>query len=145
VQQAGDNHDWRLRVAPILAAIRILAPVEPSKHLVKGAQMGLDSSDTLPAGISYEDAYAAIRTWYQAHVDRYAMDPQWGGYPAESKAYIESLPAPGQATLADIKTTLHRVLTGGLEWGYHQSDGRFKMAAYAQAAFEAAGDDPFAG
>lgn len=48
--------------------------------------MGLDSSDPLPGGISYEDAYAAIRSWYQANVDRYAMDPQRGRYAAESKA-----------------------------------------------------------
>ena len=107
--------------------------------------MSLDSSDLLPDGISYEDAYAAIRTWYQANVDRYAMDPQRGRYAAESKSYIESLPAPDQATLDDIKTTLHHVLADGLEWGYHESDGRFKMAAYAQAAFEAAGTNPFAG
>ena len=107
--------------------------------------MGLDSSDPLPDGISYEDAYAAIRAWYQANADRCAMDPQRGRYAAESKAYIESLPAPDQATLDDIKNTLRQVLAGGLEWAYHESDGRFKMAAYAQAAFEAAGTNPFAG
>ena len=110
--------------------------------------MGLDSSDPLPDGISYKDAYTAIRTWYQANVDRYAMDPidpQKGQYAADSKAYVESLPAPPQATLDQIKDTLSRVLAKDLEWGYHESDGRFKMAAYAHAAFEAAGEDPFAG
>lgn len=106
--------------------------------------MGLGSSDLLPDGISYKDAYAAIRTWYQANVDRYAMNPQRGRYAAESRAYIESCPTPDQATLDDIKKTLRQVLAGGLEWGYHESDGRFKMAAYAQAAFKAAGEDPFA-
>ena len=107
--------------------------------------MGLDPSDPLPDRISCEDAYAAIRTWYQANVDRYAMDLQKAQHVVASKSYVESLPMPDQATPDDIKNTLRQVLVGDLEWGYHESDGRFKMAAYAQAAFEAAGADPFAG
>jgi hypothetical protein len=106
--------------------------------------MGLDSSDPLPIGISYEDAYAAIRSWYQANVSRLAMDQERGRYPAESKAYVDGLPAPDRATPNDIRQALRHVLAGGLEWGYHESDGRFKMAAYAHAAFAAAGEDPFA-
>jgi hypothetical protein len=66
-----------------------------------------------------------------------------GQHAANSKVYIESLPAPPQATLDTIKDTLRRVLADDLEWGYHESDGQFKMAAYAHAAFEAAGANPF--
>jgi hypothetical protein len=107
--------------------------------------MGLDSTDPLPDGISIKDAYAAIRTWYQANVDVCASDPQRGQYAAESKAYVESLPPPDQATQEEMEDLLRRVLSRDLEWAYHQSDGRYKMAAYAHAAFQTAGVNPFGG
>jgi hypothetical protein len=105
--------------------------------------MGLNSSDALPTDISFEDAYAAIRSWYQANVDRFASDPERGHFPARSKAYIESLPSPSEAAPSVIRQVLRHVIAGDLEWGYHESDGQFKMAAYAHAAFDAAGVDPF--
>jgi hypothetical protein len=43
-----------------------------------------------------------------------------------------------------MEDTLRRVLSRDLEWAYHESDGRFKMAAYAHAAFETVGVNPFA-
>jgi hypothetical protein len=107
--------------------------------------MGLAPDDRLPEGISIRDAYAAIRIWYQANVDLYAVDPQRGDYVVESKAYIESLPPPEQWTREAMEDTLQRVLSRDLEWGYHESDGKFKMAAYAHAAFATAGINPFGG
>ena len=39
--------------------------------------------------------------------------------------------------------TLRRVLSRDLEWAYHESDGAYKMAAYAFAGLETAGEEPF--
>jgi hypothetical protein len=105
--------------------------------------LGLYEDDLQPAGISFEDAYGAIRAWYQGHVDGAAQDPQRGHHAVASKAYIESLAPPDQASRGDIEDTLRRVLSADLEWGYHESDGQYKMAAYAHAAFDAAGVNPF--
>jgi hypothetical protein len=104
--------------------------------------MGLDSDDERPDGISIEDAYKAIRSWYRANVDSYASDPQRGRYATDSKVYIESLPPRDRATPSEMEDTLLRVLSRDLERAYHLSDGQFKMAAYAQAAFETAGRSP---
>jgi hypothetical protein len=106
--------------------------------------MALNRDDPRPDGISIKDAYAAIRAWYQANVDIYASDPQRGHHAVASKAYIESLLASDRATQKEMEDTLRRVLADDLEWAYHESDGRFKMAAYAEAAFETAGVNPFA-
>ncbi len=106
--------------------------------------MALDTDDQLPDGISVKDAYAAVRAWYQANVNRLIAEGQRGSYPAAAKAYIESLPAPDSASESAMRNCLRQVLVGELEFGYHDSDGKFKMAAYAQAAFDAAGEDPFA-
>ena len=107
------------------------------------AAVGLNENDARPEGISVRDAYAAVRVWYQGNVDRFAEDPRRGRYAAEAKAYIQALPAPDEATLAQMQNTLRRVLSSDIEWGYHETDGQYKMAAYAFAAFEAAGVEPF--
>ena len=106
--------------------------------------MALDTDDQLPEGISFKDAYAAVRAWYQANVDRLAAEGQRGPYPAAAKAYVESLPAPDDASESVMRNCLREVLCGELEFGYHDSDGKYKMAAYAHAAFDAVGKDPFA-
>jgi hypothetical protein len=77
--------------------------------------MGLDSDDERPDGISIEDAYKAIRSWYQANVDSYASDPQRGRYATDSKVYIESLPPRDRATRSEMEDTLLRVLSRDLE------------------------------
>jgi hypothetical protein len=105
--------------------------------------MGLNSDDPMPEGITFNDAYAAIRTWYQANVDRYAADEHAGAYAAAAKQYVNTLPPATSASEDEMRDCLRRVIAADLEWGYHCSDGSYKMAAYAHAAFEAAGEDPF--
>jgi len=103
--------------------------------------MALSKTDKRPAGISLSDAYAAIRDWYRNHPDpaqcserRYSPD-----YAQSSARLITALP-PAEG-LADVEkiAVLCEVIRGHLEWAYHQSDGRYKMAAYAQAALETLG------
>src|SRR5438309_12027973 len=98
--------------------------------------MSAASEDPRLATMSSRDAYATIRAWYQANVEMCAADPQLRPHALASKGYVESLPPPEQATQAGIEDTLRRVLSGDREWGYHKSDGDFKMAAYAHAGFE---------
>ena len=102
--------------------------------------MGLLSSDRVPAGISVADAYSAIRVWYQnnvARVDAYADD-----YGRRSSALVRALPATSTLSDVELRAVLREVLGGYLEWGYHESDGKYKMAAYAHAALEMSGIDP---
>src|SRR5437773_12140817 len=91
--------------------------------------MGLDSTDPRPQGISARDAYAAIWTWYQANFGR---DKRHDKYAIESKAYVQSMPKPDIASEKDMFDAFRQVLSGKLEWAYHASDGKYKMAAYAE-------------
>jgi hypothetical protein len=103
--------------------------------------MSLNADDPLPMGISLMDAYAAIRSWYQANIDRLAADPNRGVYPKAATPYVRAMPARELVTDDEILDTFRRVLAGSLEFGYHASDGSYKMAAYALAASKAAGID----
>jgi len=105
--------------------------------------VGLDPNDSLPEGISFKDAYAAVRAWYQANVDDLAADERRGSYAEGARQFILSRPAPEDASEAEMKDVLRRVLSRDLEFAYHDSDGNYKMAAYAHAAFDAAGENPF--
>jgi hypothetical protein len=99
--------------------------------------MGLSRSDPKPNNISIVDAYSAIRTWYQAHV----ADAERGesDYGRRSAELIRHLPAAPELSDLEQRAVLREVVCALLEWGYHRSDGRFKMAAYAHAALDAAG------
>ena len=101
--------------------------------------MGLSSDDARPVGMAPRDAYAAIRSWYQANIDRLAADPDRGMSARAAKGYIASMPAPEGVTPDEIADACRRVISGNLEFAYHDSDERYKMAAYAFAALDAAG------
>jgi len=105
--------------------------------------MGLNSDDPRPVGISIRDAYHAIRAWYQANVD-FDNDPQMAEHAAASKAYVLSLPSAERATRDEMIDALRRVIYRDLEWAYHQSDAKYKMAAYAEAAFKTEAVSPIA-
>lgn len=106
--------------------------------------VGLSSDDARPVGIALQDAYAAVRGWYQANVARLATDPTRGIHAAAAKTFVASMPAPQNASREEVIDTFRRVIAGDLEWAYHESDGQYKMAAYAWAACDAAGIDPSA-
>jgi hypothetical protein len=105
--------------------------------------MGLNLDDPMPEGITFRDAYTAILGWYQANVGRYAADERAGDHAAAAKQYVDALPPAASASEDEMRDCFRRVIAGDLEWGYHCSDGRYKMAAYAEAAFDAAGEKPF--
>jgi hypothetical protein len=97
--------------------------------------MGLLAEDKKPEGISLEDAYTAIRNWYQAHSDliRGGTDE----YRARSKELILQLPEASALDELELRAVVTEVLMGLLEWGYHEADDKYKMGAYAHAALEA--------
>jgi len=101
--------------------------------------MGLSKDDARPVGMAPRDAYAAIRAWYRANIDRLAADPDRGAIAKAAMDYIASMPAPDSATPDQLADACRRVISGNLEFAYHDSDGRYKMAAYAFAALDAAG------
>jgi hypothetical protein len=91
--------------------------------------MALNPEDPIPTGISAADSYSRIRDWYQANVER--IQSRDGDYAKKSVAYIRAMSV--SPTSEQMQDTFKQVLTGLLEWAYHESDGKYKMAAYARA------------
>jgi hypothetical protein len=98
--------------------------------------MGLGPEDKLPEGITLAKAYRAIRTWYQTHTDLIRGSTE--EYRARSKKLIDALPPANKLDELELRAVLLEVIMGLLEWGYHDSDGAYKMGAYAHAALDAA-------
>jgi len=65
-----------------------------------------------------------------------AGDPE---YAKRSKELIGALPPAPKLNDLEIRAVLGEVIYGYLEWAYHETDGQYKMAAYAHGALEAAG------
>lgn len=96
--------------------------------------MALDLEDQRPTGLSAQERYTRIRTWYQANVSRFAAQPgDRSEHARRSVDYVRGLPASDSASLAQIEAVFNEVQAGRLEWAYHESDGQYKMAAYAGA------------
>lgn len=98
--------------------------------------MGLPNDDPVPTEITLRDAYSKIREWYQGHAGRDSNPHAEASLPL-----IDALPAADQLSELEIRAVLAEVIMGKLEWGYHQSDGEYKMAAYAHSALDSAGYD----
>jgi len=97
--------------------------------------MGLAPNDPKPAQITIPEAYSKIRAWYQANTARFVGSP-----PAEASLdLVQNLPDEKELSDLEIRAVLAEVIAGKLEWAYHQSDGAYKMGAYAHAALEQAG------
>jgi len=99
--------------------------------------MALGPSDPKPKGVSYRDAYTAIRNWYRGNAHN--IQDRADEYARHSAVLIDVLPLASALSDLEFRAIFGEVIYGLLEWGYHQSDGRYKMAAYAHAALEAAG------
>lgn len=96
--------------------------------------MGLSPSDKLPKDIALSDAYAAIRSWYRTHIAE--AEQRGDEYGRRSAELIRRLPEVSRNSDLEQRAIMHEVIAGLLEWAYHQSDGQFKMAAYAHAALD---------
>lgn len=96
--------------------------------------MGLDQNDPKPLGIALRDAYEKIRAWHQARIHS-EVNP----HAQRAAPFIRALGPGDQLSDLEIRTVLSEVILGQLEWAYHESDGEYKMAAYAHAALDAAG------
>ena len=99
--------------------------------------MGLYPNDLKPVGISLEDAYSEIRKWYQSNIA--TVLKRGNDYEEKSAELIKKLPPVKSMTKLEIRAIMGEVIYGYFEWAYHESNGKFKMAAYAHAALEAAG------
>jgi hypothetical protein len=99
--------------------------------------MALSHGDDLPRSITLAEAYMKIRGWYREHADSITVQDE--DYRQRSQALIRALPTARTLTELEIRAVLEEVISGLLEWAYHQSDGDFKMAAYATKALESAG------
>jgi hypothetical protein len=95
--------------------------------------------DAKPIGISLEDGYSRIREWYQSNIQ--TAIARGDDYGTRSANLIRALPAADATSDLEKRAIFQEVISGLLEWAYHESDGAFKMYAYAKAAVEAAGVD----
>lgn len=98
--------------------------------------MALGPRDAYPHGITLREAYAAIRQWYRAAANTGLSDERQVGYLDMSRDYIESMPRPEVASRDVMIDYLKSVISNRLEFGYHESDGQYKMGAYASAGLE---------
>ena len=103
--------------------------------------MGLGADDKKPAGMSLADAYKHIRQWYSHSIPLLQQKMGDRDYAKKSEALIRALPPVPKLSELEIRAVLGEVICGNLEWAYHQTDGKYKMAAYAHGALETAGLD----
>lgn len=101
--------------------------------------MAPGNGDRIPTGISMSDAYAKIRDWYQRNVQK-AID-RGDDYGRRSAALINALPAASATTDLEKRAIFGEVLASLLEWAYVESDGEYKMYAYAKGALQTLGID----
>ncbi len=99
--------------------------------------MGLGRDDKKPQNISLKEAYGKIRYWYQDNIDFLLQRDD--EYSQKSLMLVKALPSANAVTNQEIRAVLVEVISGLLEWAYHQSDDNYKMAAYAHAALESSG------
>lgn len=103
--------------------------------------MALADNDQIPTDISMAQAYSRIRDWYQNNVGVIHSRGIQRDYARRSTALIVDLPPADKTSDLEKRAVFREVMAGLLEWGYHESDGEFKMAAYVRGATQAAGLD----
>lgn len=95
--------------------------------------MGLNHDDKIPPVTALE-AYVQIVAWYRSIAAFQRL--QRFDDPAPNKALINALPAPDIVSRVELKAIFREVISGKMEFGYHEHDGQFKMAAYAFAGLK---------
>jgi hypothetical protein len=97
-------------------------------------QVALNPDDPTPEQVSAKAAYAAARIWFQSNKER---------FPCSDKArlLIDLLPEPEDAWDSDMKAVFMEIVRGLLEFGYHESDGSYKIGAYAHAGLRSLGGE----
>ena len=95
------------------------------------------AQDRRLTGISLSAAYTAIRGWYRENLP--LIEWRTGHYYTSSAALIRALPETAVLSELEMRAIFSEVLDGLLEWGYSESDGRFRMVEYANGALKTAG------
>jgi hypothetical protein len=114
--------------------------------------MSLLPSDPLPTGISKPQAYSAIKKYLKLKRDSFLPENnppknlmgniipggEWFDWQVDEMMktveLIDFLPEENRIQDVEIRAVLQAVISGKLEVAYHHSDGKYKMAAYAEAA-----------
>ena len=99
--------------------------------------MGLLKGDIekVPTGLQLEDYYSKIVQWHHANKNRIheKMKPPETPYVRFYFELVNALLSPPSAKPEDIAYVSNEVMTGLMEWAYHESDSQgVKTAAYAQ-------------
>jgi len=109
--------------------------------------MGLLKGDIekVPAGLGLRDYYARIYRWHKANRNevtrkmsgRTSDDPYIRCY----EELVDSIPPPSSASIEDIMFVCHEVISGLMEWAYHEEDEHgIKTAAYAHYIMDSFSD-----
>ena len=101
--------------------------------------MGLNAADKKPKNMSVAQAYEHICRWYSQNLSLLRQRMGDREYGKKSEALIRALPPASKLNDLEIRAVLGEVIYGYLEWAYHETDGQYKMAAYAHGALEAVG------
>ena len=104
----------------------------------RGVKLGLTREDMarVPKGLSLKEYYTKIHDWHKKNKDKIFIklsnrnrdDPYILCY----LELMRVIPEPSIASSEDIAFVCTEVITGLMEWAYHEEDeGNVKMAAYA--------------
>ena len=75
-------------------------------------------------------AYARIRDWYRANIDK--IEVRGDAYAEKAAKFIRALPPVESATPVEMQAVFMHVMTMYLEWGYGETDGFYKMSEYVR-------------
>jgi len=89
--------------------------------------MGLNEHDKIPNYRTPDMAYSMIRKWLKEKLKNSQSIPNI------DPAFILDIPPVSRATTLEKRAIFVEVISGNLEWAYHESDGDNKMSAYANA------------
>lgn len=101
--------------------------------------MGLLRQDEMPLGIEPKEAYKFIKSWYSSNISLLRRKLGESDYARKSEELVRALPPASKISKVEILAICLEVTRGYLEWAFHETDGNYKMAAYACATIETAG------
>ena len=96
--------------------------------------------NTKPIGeLSATECYERIYVWHKQHGSTKLLEVRPGNeknrYDDTYRELLSALPSPAKATSEDVDLVIREVLTGRMEWSFHQIDEQGnKMFQYAERA-----------
>ena len=94
--------------------------------------MGLTQYEAISTDIDLQETYKTVRRWYKKNIE---LAPS-SNYGQTSRRLIRALKPASAVSAAEMNAVMGEILYGLLEWGFHSSDSKYKMAQYAKSVVE---------